>query len=247
MNVSLFQAASAMNANSRWQEIIAENLAASSVPGYRKQQMSLAAVSAGMMPAGSVSGSGQFVVPQVKTSTNFQPGELKFTGNANDVAIEGKGFFEVQLPTGGTAFTRDGEFQLNAQGQLVTKEGYAVMGQGGAIYLDRKNPAPLSISASGDLAQGADKKGKLKLVEFDKPEALKQVNGSYFTADDGNAKPQPSTSTVRQFYLEGSNTSTVSEMANLLTASRTFETNQRLVQMHDDRMGRVISDLGNPS
>src|SRR3954464_3122786 len=111
MNVSLYQAAAAMNANARWQDMISENLAASSTPGARSRDVSFSSVQSGS----------QFVIPSAGTSVNFQPGELKRTGNSLDFALEGKGFFEVQLPNGEHAYTRDGEFHMNAQGQLVTK------------------------------------------------------------------------------------------------------------------------------
>ncbi len=72
---------------------------------------------------------------------------MKYTGNNTDVAIEGKGFFEVQLPNGTTALTRDGEFQINSHGQLVTKESFPVLGASGPIQMNRDNSGPISISA----------------------------------------------------------------------------------------------------
>ncbi len=79
MNVSLYQAAAAMSASSRWQELISENLAASSVPGYKKQELSFAAIQAGLMPS-PANGPQHFALPQAMAATNFQPGELKATG-----------------------------------------------------------------------------------------------------------------------------------------------------------------------
>src|SRR6266536_6031406 len=130
MNVSLYQAAAAMNANSRWQEVIAENLAGSSIPGSRKQDVSFSAVSAGMAPGLAGLHGGGFVMPMSTATVNFQQGTLRPTTLPTDLAIEGPGFFEVQLPNGSHGFTRDGELQLNAQGQLVTKQGYLVLGDG---------------------------------------------------------------------------------------------------------------------
>src|SRR5271168_1697261 len=91
MNVSLYQAAAALSANSRWQDVIADNLASSSVPGFRKQSLSTAAVQAGLM---SVNSSGQpesFSVPTTKVSVSFQHGEMDYTGNDKNAAIEGSG------------------------------------------------------------------------------------------------------------------------------------------------------------
>jgi flagellar basal body rod protein FlgG len=242
MNVSLYQAASALNAMDRWQETIAENLASSSVPGFRKQEFSFAATQAGIQAGPK--GAGHVLMPVGVGATNFQPGEFRMTGVKTDVAIDGPGFFEVQLPKGGSAYTRDGEFQINAQGQLVTKEGHAVLGEGGPIQLDLNNHAELSISASGEVSQGAELKGRLKLTEFNDPSLLTRVNGGYFMANNPNGSGAPAVrSTVRQAFLETANTSVVLEMANLMTAMRTFEANQRMAQLHDERLGRAINEL----
>jgi flagellar basal-body rod protein FlgG len=250
MNVSLYQAAAALNANSKWQDVISENLASSSVPGYRKQGLSLEAVQAGLMPASSLTSANSpkyFSIPKATTNTSFQPGDMQYTGNNNDVGIEGKSFFQVQLPNGQKVVTRDGEFQVTSRGQLVTKEGYLVMGEAGPIQLDPKNHEPLSISQGGNLSQGADPKGKVKLTDYGHPELLKQISGSYFTADDPKALPQTGTGSMRQGFLETANTSVVHEMANMMTAMRGFEANQHVIQIQDDRLGKVISELGNPT
>ncbi|HXI50109.1 MAG TPA: flagellar hook basal-body protein [Candidatus Saccharimonadales bacterium] len=248
MNVSLYQAASALHAMDRWQETIAENLASSSVPGFKKQDFSFAAVQGGLhgAPASAAGGASRGVLLSTGlSSTNFQPGEFRVTTNTTDVAIDGQGFFEVQLPNGAVAYTRDGEFHIDAQGQLVTKEGYRVLGDGGPVVLDLNNHTQMSISATGELSQGADLKGKLRLTQFGNLRALTRLSGGYFTADNPSAAPAPSDSTLRQGVLEASNTSVVGEMANLLSAMRTFEANQRMAQIHDDRLARTISELGN--
>src|SRR5688572_22086111 len=116
MNVSLYQAASALSAMDRWQETIAENLASSSVPGFKKQDFSFAAVQAGLHGAHGSSTSGATHAVQMsggQASTNFQPGEFRVTNVKTDVAIDGRGFFEVQLPNGSAAYTRDGEFHID--------------------------------------------------------------------------------------------------------------------------------------
>ncbi len=242
MNVSLYQAASALNAMDRWQETIASNIAASSAPGFKKQEFFFAALksAAGSVPGASVTSEGV-------TGTNFSPGDLRMTNVKTDVAIDGKGFFEVQMPDGTTAYTRDGEFHIDAQGQLVTKQGYRVMSDGGPVVLDLNNYTELSISSSGEVSQGADLKGRLKLVEFGDNKALTRLSGSYFTAPNPAANPQASPdSSVRQGVLEMANTSTVTDMAMMMLAMRNFEANQKMVQVHDERIGKAIAELGNP-
>jgi flagellar basal body rod protein FlgG len=249
MNVSLYQAASALDATSRWQEVISENLASSPVPGFRKQEVSFTATSAGVRPgvtSDAASGPQHLAIPQARSSTSFQAGEMKFTGEKTHLAIDGRAFFEVQLPNGDTAYTRDGEFQINNLGQLVTKQGYPVMSEGGPIVVDMERSDPLSISAAGDISQGAEIKGKLKLTAFEDESLLTQIGSGMFVGNDPALETLPASgSTVRQGWLEGSNASVVGEMANLLVAMRTYEANQRVIQLHDERMGKTISELTN--
>jgi len=244
MNVSLYQAAAAMNASARWQDMISENLAGGSAVGGRKQEISFSAIAAGLNPA-SQNGS---VIPSASVGVNFQPGDLRPTGSQMDFAIDGSGFFEVQRPDGSNAYTRDGQFQLNAQGQLVTRQGYTVMSDGGPITVDPSNTAPLTIAPTGEVSQGADSKGKLNLMEFADPQKLTMISSGYFLANDPAAGPsQSTTSQVHQGFVEASNLSPTSEMANLISAMRMFEANQKVLQMQDERSSKAIADLGSPS
>jgi len=237
-----------MNANARWQEAIAGNLASSSIPGFKRQDFSFDAVQAGVMSQATADPRLHYALPHATMATSFAQGELRATGVDKDVAIEGRGFFETQLPNGATAYTRDGEFQINSTGQLITKQGYLVLGESGPIQLDRNNPGPLSISATGEVSQGTAIKGKLKLVDLDQPNLLTQISGGYFMANHPNLHAAAAgESSLRQGFLEGANTSPVLEMANLISVMRAFEANQRIVHMQDERMGRAISELGNPS
>lgn len=237
-----------MSANARWQEAVSENLASASVPGFKKQTLSFEAVQAGVMPQAAPGVAQHYTLPRASLGTSFAQGELRATGINTDVAIEGRGFFEVQLSNGAAAYTRDGEFQINSLGQLMTKQGALVLGEAGPIQLDRNNPAPISISATGEVGQGENLKGRLKVVDFEQPGLLTQVSGGCFIATDANLQPlevnQPS---LRQGFLEAANTSPVMEMSSLISVMRAFESNQRIVQIHDERMGRAISELGNPN
>jgi flagellar basal body rod protein FlgG len=245
MNVSLYQAAAAMNANSLWQDVVADNLASNSVPGFKKQSLTTAAVQAGLM---SVDASGQpryFSVPQSSVSVSFKNGEMQYTGNDKTAAIEGNGFFQVELPDGSTAVTRDGEFQINAHGQLVTKEGYIVTGESGPITLDPHNLNPLTISATGEVTQGGAIKGKISLVDYQNPSQLTQTNGVYFLPTSPALKTKDATGVLREGFIETANGTSLGEMTNMMTSMRAFEANQHVIQIQDDRIGKVISDLGN--
>jgi flagellar basal body rod protein FlgG len=248
VNVSIYQAAAAMSANARWQEVISENLASASIPGFKKQDMTFDAVQSGVMSQASPDDRVQYSMPRASSSTNFSQGSLRATGVNTDVAIDGKGFFEVQTPSGSSVYTRDGEFHVNASGQLVTKQGYAVVGEGGPIQIDSKAGGPISISATGEISQGADVRGKLKVLDFNKPELLTQMSGGLFANNSPGIQPvEVPTTSLRAGFLESANTSAVSEMSSLIGVMRSFEANQKIMQVHSERMAKTISELGNPN
>jgi flagellar basal-body rod protein FlgF len=248
MNVSLYQAAAAMNANARWQELITENLAAGSVPGFRKREISFSSVEAGLDPTATNVNGTSYTIPAATTGINFLQGETRSTGNPMDFAIEGPGFFDVKLPNGSHAYTRDGEFHPNATGQLVTKQGYPLLGDEGPVQLDPNSSAPVVVSPTGEVSQGDQLRGRIHLVEFNQPQGLNPVGDGFFLADRPGVVPATATqSSLRQGFLEGSNTSPTAEMASMLTAMRLFEANQKVLQAQDDRMGKVIADLGGTS
>ena len=224
-------------------------MASASIPGFKKQEISFEAVRAGMLSPNKSAGITQPVaLPATRTHLNFSAGEVRRTDVNTDLAIEGPGFFEVQLSNGTTAYTRDGEFKVNSQGELVTKQGYLVQGQGGPIQLDRNNSAMIHVAADGTISQGSEVRGKLNLVSFNDPNLLTPLNGGFFMAKDPALQTVDDTKTnVRQGFLEGSNTSAVTEMANMISVMRAYEANQRVIQMQDERMGRAISELGNPA
>jgi flagellar basal-body rod protein FlgG len=248
MNVSLYQAAAAMNAQARWQELITENLAAGSVPGFRKQDVSFSSVEAGIDPTATGFNTLRYSIPSANAATNFQAGELRATGSPMDFALEGPGFLEVQMPNGSRAYTRDGELNLNAQGQLTTKQGYTVMGDGGPLQFDPNSGGSITVSSSGDVSQGGEAKGHLRLVEFNDPRLLTSTGQGLFLADKPGSQAVPAvTTSIRQGFLEASNSSPTAEMASLIVSMRMFEANQKVLQAQDDRMGKVISELGSPT
>jgi flagellar basal-body rod protein FlgF len=245
MDVSLYQAAAAMHATAQWQDLIAENLTTSQISGGRKREVLFSDVAAGRNSG--VPGAG-YVIPTVTTVTNFQPGELHVSSNPMDFALEGPGFFTVQLPNGQTAYTRGGEFELNSKGQLVTNQGYQVMGDDGPLQFNPSSSDPISISPTGEVNQGQQQVGKLKLVEFNNPGLLTMIGSQDFQSNNPAAVPIAAASTkVRQGFLEGANSSPTTEMTGLVTAMRAFEANQKVMQADSDRMSRTITELGGTS
>jgi flagellar basal body rod protein FlgG len=186
---------------------------------------------------------GGYMLPRSSTAVNWRDGEFRHTGVNTDVAIEGPGFFEVQLQDGTMAYTRDGEFGLNSRGQLVTKDGSLVMGEAGPFQVDLDLGAPISISATGEVSQGNERMGRMKVVGFNDPERLHRSGSYFFAGSPDNAAIQMDNVRLRPESIEGSNTQPMVEMTNLITSMRMFETNNKLMKMQDERLGKVIQDL----
>ncbi|GIX50640.1 MAG: flagellar basal body rod protein FlgG [Limisphaera sp.] len=247
MNVSLYQAAAAMNAQTRVQDVITQNLALSAVPAARRLETSVSSVPAGFASGAPQAPGNLFHIPRLSVATNFTQGEITPSQSPTDLAIEGPGFFELQLPDGTLAYTRRGQFRLDAQGYLVNYQGLRVMGENGPVQLDPRRADAITITPDGQVLQGAEVRGRLRLVEFTNPQALRALPGGLFVPEDPALLPQPATqSQVLQRARESSNISPLTEMASLLTSLRLFEANQRVLQAQDERMGRIIAELGNP-
>ncbi len=246
MNVSLYQAAAAMNAQSLWQEMIAHNLASASVPGFCKQDVAFDDVQAGspFLVSGTVPT--RFFIPAARAVTSFQQGEFRPTGGSLDLALDGPGFFEVKLSNGQHAYTRNGQFQLNAASQLVTGQGNPVLGTKGPIQFDPNNGGKIIVSPTGEISQGGQVTGQLRVVGFSDPSRLTATTGGLLIASQPGMQPTPAGegTSIRQGFLEGTSTSPTVEMSQLITAMRMFEANQKVLQMQDGRMGKIISDLG---
>jgi len=243
MDVSLYSAASAMNATERWQDLIADNLSTANIPGARQREAIFSAFPAGHSATGE-----PFVIPFASSAINFQQGELRATGNNMDFAVEGPGFIQIQLPDGSKGYTRDGELKLNSQGQLITKQGYTVMSEGGALQFDPNNAAPIRVSPEGEVSQGSEIKGKISVMEFAKPGQLTLLGNGIFRNDVPTMLPQLAQNTkVHQGFIETANTSPTLAMASMITAMRMFESNEKVMSMQNDRMGKAITELSGTS
>lgn len=239
MNVGVYQGAAALDSLQRWQEIISQNIAASSVPGYKKTELSFEGVNYGTIQdrEGAKYHTQAAVMPMGTAKTAFTNGVLSQTGVPTDFAIEGKGFFAVNDAEGNTIYTRDGEFSVNSAGQMVNKNGYTVQGSGGAINLSTSG-GDLTVDSTGQIFQSNQMIGKLKVVDFADTNSLVKVSGG-FQAPAGGAT-EVATPSVAQGMLEGSNVNGIDEMVKLIQVARAQELNQKSIQAYDDRLSRVI-------
>lgn len=253
----------AMAQNSRL-DTIANNLANVNTSGFKKDRQVFSeylaanekennAINVPRVPASIESfydmqgGDTAYVNPS-GTYTNFEQGGLRSTGSALDLAIEGKGFFEVATPQG-LRFTRAGSMAIDANGRLVTKDGFPVLreGQGDPaqriIQLQGRN---ITVAASGDIFDGGNAVGKIAVSDFAIADDLQKVGNSLYTlkANAGSA-PLPARETrVHQGYLEGSNVNVVEEMTDMITANRVFEAAQQAIKAEDQMDDKLINQVG---
>lgn len=180
--------------------------------------------------------------PPMEALTNFSPGPLAKTGNSLDVAIVGKGFFEIQAPEG-SRFTRKGSFTINEDGVLSTAEGWPVMGQGGAITIDGSR---IEISDVGEIYVDGEAVDTLQLVDFPEPYNLNKTGDTFFVPKSGveSQAMEEGTAQVAQGFLESSNVNAIRTMTELIETLRVFESYQRIIRSADEATAKTVSEVG---
>jgi flagellar basal-body rod protein FlgG len=196
------------------------------------------------LPSGLQLGTG---VRPVATERIFTQGNLQSTGNPLDVAIQGNGFFQVQLPDGSSAYTRDGSFQVNGQGQLVTASGFPIQP---AITIPA-NTTSITISRDGIVSvvragtTGATQVGTLQLTGFMNPTGLQSIGENLYieTAASGtpgnNAPGTNGMGLLSQGYVETSNVNVVEELVSMIQTQRAYEINSKAIQTSDQMLQKL--------
>ncbi|HET6896250.1 MAG TPA: flagellar basal-body rod protein FlgG [Candidatus Baltobacteraceae bacterium] len=251
---ALYTAASGMEAQQYQMDTISNNLANVNTTGFRRnearfQDLVYQELRAPGTPVGaSVVPVGQDVGLGVKVGSSekiFTQGNLIQTGNALDVAIEGDGFFQVTMPDGTTAYTRDGSFKRDANGAMVTADGYFVQPQ---ITIPQ-NAQQLSIGEDGTvtaLVPGSNlpqQLGQIQLARFVNPAGLSPLGGhNLYTQTAASGAPIVTQAglngagTLQGGYLENSNVQVVQEIVNMITSQRAFEANSKTITAADEML-----------
>lgn len=255
---SLSVAATGMLAQQLNVEVISNNIANMNTTAYKRQRAEFQdLLYQNQRRVGSSSSDNGTVVPSgvqlglgVKTASVYritEQGNLQTTGNTLDLALQGRGFFQVELPTGDTGYTRAGSLQLSAEGKIVTADGYPVKG-GGTIP---KTAIDITVNANGEvLVKEAGKTemtrvGQFELASFPNDAGLEARGDNLFvaTAASGEAVTgqagKNGFATIQQGFLETANVNTVSEITNLITAQRAYEMNSKVIQASDEMLGSL--------
>lgn len=250
---AFYSSATGMRAQEMLIDNTANNLANVNTTGFKRSQLDFAdllyatertagseVASGQVSPIGLQIGSG---VRVVGTSKVFSQGTLQETGIPTDVAIEGDGFFRIEMPGGGERFTRDGSFRVDANGLLVTADGFIV---------DGNITIPQDVSL-GDVEIGIDgtvsavvngtlsQLGTLALYRFSNPMGLHNEGGNLYSTTPASGDPQQGVigqdvGLIRQSFVEGSNVEVVRELVSLITAQRAYEINSRAIQAGDEML-----------
>lgn len=254
---SLWISRTGMEAQQTQLDVIANNLANVSTNGYKRahavfedlmyQNLRQAGANAdeqATLPTGLQVGLG---VRAVATSRNFAQGSLQQTSNPLDLAIQGQGFFQIQLPDGTTGYTRDGAFQVDANGQLVTSNGAAVL-PGITVPPAAKS---VTIGDDGTISVAVDGSpqplvlGQLQLASFINPAGLEPLGQNLYaeTAASGGptegAPGQNGLGSLRQGFVETSNVNVVEELVQMIQTQRAYELSSKAIQTSDQMLQRL--------
>jgi flagellar basal-body rod protein FlgG len=254
---SLWISKTGLEAQQTSMDVISNNLANVSTTGFKRaravfedllyqtiRQPGAQSSEQTQLPSGLQLGTG---VKPVATERIFTQGNLQQTGNAKDVAIQGNGFFQVLMPDGTTSYTRDGSFQLDSNGQLVTASGYTVQPAitipPDAQTLTIASDGVVSVTQAGSSASVTV--GTLQLATFINPAGLQSLGENLYAETASSGSPSTNTpgsngaGTLNQSYVETSNVNVVEEMVNMIQTQRAYEINSKAIQTSDEMLARL--------
>lgn len=239
-------------------EVISHNIANMNTTAYQRRRAEFQdllyqnqrRVGAASSDAGTIVPVGVQVGLGVKTAAVYrisEPGNLTLTENTLDVAVNGPGYFQVELPSGETAYTRAGSFQLSNDGTIVTADGYTVQPgitvPADALDISINESGEVLVSIDGQVAQ--QNVGQLELANFANDAGLLAVGDNLFMETDASGAPAvaaPATAgfgSLQQGFLETSNVNVVEEVTNLITAQRAYEMNSKVIETSDQMMSQL--------
>ena len=235
----LYTTASGMYPQWLEQEIVANNLANLNTTGFKKDSTYFKKVLDASLILNTVQGEENGLSDVQKVVTNFEQGTLEPTNNPLNLAIDGNGFFVIQTPEG-EKFTRNGNFRLDPENRLINGDGNFVLGESGVITFTE---GEININKDGEIYQNGVLIDKIRVVDFPQPYRLEKRGNSYFVpADPDSQTIEPDSYIIRQGYLENSNVNPIQEMIRMITITKNFQVGQKLIQIQDRTMQKIINE-----
>lgn len=248
MNVGLYSGAAGMSIGEDYQQMISQNLALGSIPGYKQMLPVFSTDMAAATPNSPSSSGGNTAAVKMGSVIDFSQGALEPSGSPYHVAIEGKAFFEVKEANGTTTYTRNGQFAVSSRGALQTSDGATVLGKGGSpITISGASGATPIISSDGTISIDGKPQGAIGTVHFDNPSTSLQPGpyGRFIAAKSSDAKQGLAPNDrVMQNTLEQSNGNPIQQMADMIQAVRIYEANSKSMKAVDDNQNQLITTLG---
>ena len=253
----LYAAANAMRYRAHEVEVTANNIANVSTDGFKGDRLAMRSFGDLLMerieaepetplrqqPGPPLIGEMNLGGPAAESGyIDFSPGNPRSTGNPLDLFIEGPGFFVVETPNG-DRYTRAGSFQLDDEGKIVNQSGHAVMGLNNQP-IRITSVSPIHINQNGEIIQDGLPIGSLRLVEFVDMSVLEKEGETLFRSTDPNPPFPAMNSTIEQGMVEGSNVNPINSLVQLIVAQRAYEAAARAVDMFNQSLSRVSSELG---
>ena len=261
MDSALWAAKTGLEAQQTRMTVTANNLANVNTTGFKRsrvafedlmyqtvRQTGATGAQDTLLPSGVHLGTGSRVVATEKLNTQ---GSIQITNNSTDVAINGRGFFQVSLPDGTTAYTRDGSFKLNAEGELVTSGGYrvqpAISIPEGAISVTIGTDGAVSVQLQGQAAP--NQVGTLQLADFINPAGMQARGENLVLETAASGPPQAGTpgvnglGSLQQGALEASNVNVVEELVSMIETQRAYEMNSKAISTTDKMLEYLTQRL----
>ncbi len=257
---SMYTAATGMEAQQLYMDVISHNLSNVNTNGFKRQKIEfqdlmyqtirepgIRNVEGGMAPSGIEVGLG---VRTAATERIFEQGSLNQTGNKLDMAIHGEGFFQISLPDGTTAYTREGQFKMSSDGTITNSAGYFLYPQ----LVMPEGAQEFSVSADGMVTaimpgeETSIEIGQIELARFINPSGMKAIGQNLYVVTDASGEPiismpgEEGTGTIMQGYVEASNVQIVDEMVNMITTQRAYEIVSKSIQVSEEMM-QVANNL----
>ena len=251
---ALHVARTGLDAQQERMQVIANNIANVNTTGFKRDRANFETLSYQYLtqPGATSSGDDKYTqgaalgtgVKMMGTSRSDVQGSINQTGNALDLAIQGNGFFQVQQPDGTIAYTRDGNFSITAEGQVVTDDGHALVPNmsipQGATNITIGADGTVSATVSGSTE--ATQVGKIQLASFTNPTGLKAVGNNLLTETQASGTPQVGDAgtdgkgSIEQGALEASNVNVVEELVDMIETQRAYEVNSKMIKATDEML-----------
>jgi flagellar basal-body rod protein FlgF len=238
----IYSSEAAMRPKMARMDVLANNLANINTTGFKRDRVFVRMLE--QSSAAAADGRGDMTGVTTGKYIDTTSGSMQQTSNTLDLAIQGDGYFSIQTPRG-LRLTRNGNFTLNKEGVLTTSDGYPVLGLTGAIKLPEKEKLDLksvTISTSGEVVSNKEQLGQLRIVVPEHADALQKDHQSLMFVDESErvVDVPPENVNVLQGYLEESNVEGIEEMIAMIELSRSFETDQKMIQSQDATLDRAM-------